>query len=135
MSINHIPRGFHSVTPYFLVDDGDGFLEFLKKAFDAEVIDHHKEDGRLVHGAYKIFGSMVESGEGGDKYPSREFTIHLYVPDCDEVYKKAIEAGGASIHEVTDMPYGERSGGVADPWGNQWYIATQIVDMYPDNDQ
>ena len=135
MGVSHIPKGFHSVTPYFLVDDGEGFLEFLKKAFDAEVIDHHKENGRLLHGAYRIFGSIVESGEGGDEYPSREFTIHLYVPDADEVYAKAIEAGGTSISEVADQPYGERSGGVRDPFGNQWYIATQQVEMYPDREE
>lgn len=135
MSVSHIPRGFHSVTPYFLVEDGDLFSEFLKKAFDAEVVDHHREDGRLVHGAYKIFGSIVESGEGGDRFPARKMAIHLYVEDCDAVYEKAIAAGGASIHEVMDMPYGERSGGVEDPCGNQWYIATQTVEMYPDKDQ
>lgn len=132
MSISHVPNGFTAVTPYFLVDDGDKFSDFLKDAFGAEVIDHHREDGRLVHGAYRIFGSMVESGEGGDKYPARKMAIHLYVPDCDEVYKKAIDSGGISIFEVTDMPYGERSGGVEDPCGNQWYIATQQVDMYPE---
>ena len=135
MGVSHIPKGFNSVTPYFLVDDGDGFAEFLKNAFDAEVVDHHKENGRLLHGAYKIFGSMVESGEGRDEYPSREFTIHLYVPDVDEVYAKAIAAGGKSLSEVKDQPYGERSGGVTDPYGNQWYIATQLVDMYPDREE
>ena len=134
MGISHIPKGFNSVTPYFLVDDGDGFADFLKRAFDAEVIDHHKVEGRLLHGAYRIFGSIVESGEGGDEYPSREYTIHLYVPDCDAVYKKAIAAGGKALSELADQPYGERSGGITDPYGNQWYIATQLVDMYPERE-
>ncbi|QQS40316.1 MAG: VOC family protein [Acidobacteriota bacterium] len=135
MSISHIPRGFHSVTPYFLIEDGDLFADFLKKAFDAEVIDDHREKGRLVHGAYRIFGSIVESGETGERFLPREMAMHLYVEDCDEVYEKALAAGGVSIHEVMDMPYGERSGGVKDPCGNHWYIATQMMDMYPDNDQ
>ena len=135
MSVSHIPRGFHSVTPYFLVEDGDLFAEFLKQAFDAEVVDHHREEGRLVHGAYRIFGSMIESGEGGEQFPPRKMAIHLYVEDCDAIYSKAVAAGGTSIHEVMDMPYGERSGGVEDPCGNHWYIATQQVEMYPENDQ
>lgn len=132
MSISHIPRGFTAVTPYFLVDDGNKFADFLKNAFDAEVVDHHRENGTLVHGAYRIFGAMVESGEGRGEFPARKMAIHLYVEDCDAVYEKALAAGAASIHEVTDMPYGERSGGVEDPCGNQWYIATQKVDMYPE---
>lgn len=132
MSVSHIPNGFTSVTPYFIVDDGDKFLKFLADAFAGEMIDEHREDGKLRHFAMKIFGSMIEGSEGGGEYPPRELAIHLYVADCDAVYKKAIDAGGTSIHEVTDMPYGERSGGVKDPCGNHWYIATQKVDMYPE---
>jgi len=132
MSISHIPNGFTSVTPYFLIEDGDLFAQFLKDAFDAEVVQHHREGGRLVHGAYRIYGSMVESGETREQDEPRAYAIHLYVPDCDEVYQNALDAGGTSIHEVMDMPYGERSGGVKDPCGNQWYIATQLADMYPE---
>ena len=130
MSVSHIPKGFHSVTPYFLVDDGDKFVEFLKDAFDAEVIDDHREEGYLRHGAYRIYDSMIEASEGRGEYPARQLTIHLYVPDCDEVYKKALAAGGKSIHDLMDMEYGERSGGVEDPCGNQWFIATQKREMY-----
>lgn len=135
MSVSHVPRGFTSVTPYFIVDDGGKWIKFLKDAFDAEVVDEHYEDGTLRHGAFRIFGSMIEGSEGGGEYPDRTMSIHLYVEDCDAVYARAISAGGSSIFEVTDMPYGERSGGVIDPCGNHWYIATQKVDMYPDNDQ
>jgi PhnB protein len=58
-------------------------------------------------------------------------TFYLYVPDCDAVYKRAIDAGAASISEPKDHPYGDRSGGVKDVFGNQWYIATHIKDMTP----
>jgi PhnB protein len=130
MSLSHIPNGFTSVTPYFVVENGDKFLKFLKEAFDCEVIDDHREDGIMRHSAVKIFGSMIEASQG-NQYPSRVCSIHLYVADCDAVYAKALAAGGESIFEVSDMPYGERSGGILDPCGNHWYIATQKVDMYP----
>jgi uncharacterized glyoxalase superfamily protein PhnB len=74
---------------------------------------------------------MIEASQGTDDYPPTETSIHLYVPNCDAVYRKAVECGGESIFEVAEMPYGERSGAVRDPCGNHWYIATQTVEMYP----
>ncbi len=131
MAVSHIPKGFHSVTPYFVVNDGEKFMNFVVEAFDAEIVERHNDDdGLLQHAAVKIFDSMIEASQGGGKYPPMTLAIHLYVPDCDAVYTKAIAAGGESIFEVADMPYGERSGGVKDPCGNQWYIATQSVEMY-----
>ena len=132
--ISHIPNGFTAVTPYFQVDDGETFVSFVQAAFDAETVDLHREEGRIRHFAFKIFGAMIEGSEvAGSEYPSRELAIHLYVPDADQTYSRALSAGGISIHEVQDMPYGERSGAVKDPCGNHWYIATQQVDMYPEN--
>lgn len=133
MSISHIPKGFTSITPYFIVNDPKTFSRFLVEAFDAEIVDEHIEDDVFRHGAYRVFGAMIEASEGSEMYPSRPISIHLYVPDCDAVYAKAIEAGGKAIYEVSDMPYGERSGGVEDPCGNSWWIATQKIDMYPNN--
>lgn len=131
--ISHIPNGFTAVTPYFQVVECETFLKFLDEAFECETIDIHREEGLIRHFAVKVFGAMIEGSQvDGGKYPARELAIHLYVPDVDSIYAKAIAAGGASIHEVSEMPYGERSGGVTDPCGNHWYIATQKVDMYPE---
>lgn len=132
--IPHKPKGFTSVTPYFRVNNGDKFISFVKEAFDCEMIDDHREEGKLRHAAMKVFGSIIEVSEGSSDYPPNETAIHLYVEDADAIFKKAIEAGGEIIHEVEDQPYGERSGGVKDPCGNHWYIATQKVDMYPSNE-
>lgn len=130
-NIPPIPNGFTSVTPYFRVADGDRFLEFVKAAFDAEIIDEHRRDtGELWHAAIRIFDSMIEASQGSGDYPPNETAIHLYVADCDAVYQRAIESGATSLFEVCDQDYGERSGAVADPCGNHWYIATQITEMY-----
>ena len=133
MTVSYVPDGFHTLTPYFLVEDADKFVAFITEAFDAFTIDDHREDGILVHGAYRIFGSMLEASEGRGRFPAMPMTMHLYVPDCNAVYKKAVDAGGTSIHEVKEMDYGERSGAVEDPCGNRWFIATQIRQMYPDS--
>ena len=76
---------------------------------------------------------VIEGSEATEAFQATKISIHLYVPDCDAVFAKAITAGGKSIYAVADMPYGERSGGVEDPSGNSWWIATQQVDMYPNN--
>ena len=130
--ISHVPNGFTAVTPYFQVIDGEAFLKFLDEAFECEVVDIHREDDLIRHFAVKVFGAMIEGSQvRNGEFPARELAIHLYVPDTDAVYAKALAAGATSIHEVTDMPYGERSGAVTDPCGNHWYIATQKIDMYP----
>jgi PhnB protein len=129
--ISHIPNGFTSITPYFIVNDAKSFTDFLRKAFDAEIIDEHFENNALRHGAYRVFGSIIEASQASSEFSSAKISIHLYVPDCDEVYANAIKAGGKSIYEVADMPYGERSGGIEDCCGNSWWIATQQIDMYP----
>lgn len=133
MSINYIPKGFTSVTPYFIVTEANAFIEFIKKAFNAEQFEMHLEEGKIRHFGFKIFGSVIEGSEASGDFGSTKISIHLYVEDCDDVYKKAINAGGKSIYEVTDMPYGERSGGIEDPCGNSWWISTQQIDMYPNN--
>ena len=130
--ISHIPKGFTSVTPYIIVHDAERLVKFLEEAFDAEFIDLHREDGNLRHFAARIFGSMIEGSQGSKEWDPRPTSVHMYVPDCDAVCQKAVDAGGKLIYEVEDQEYGERSGGVEDPCGNHWYIATQKVDMYPD---
>ncbi|MEZ5308361.1 MAG: VOC family protein [Pyrinomonadaceae bacterium] len=126
------PKGFSAITPYFQVENGQLFTDFVVQAFGAEIWHQHHEDGKLRHFAYKIGGAIIEGSEVDGTYPTREIAIHLYVEDCDAVFKKAIDAGGTEVYPVADMPYGERSGGVTDPCGNHWYIATQLWDMYPD---
>ncbi len=133
MSIDFIPKGFTSVTPYFIVTEANAFVEFIKKAFDAEQFEMHLEEGKIRHFGFKIFGSVIEGSEASGDFGSTKISIHLYVKDCDAVYKQAINAGGKSIYEVTDMPYGERSSGIEDPCGNSWWISTQQIDMYPNN--
>jgi uncharacterized glyoxalase superfamily protein PhnB len=71
----------------------------------------------------------MEMGEAHGKYQPMPAMFYLYVPDCDAVYRRALAAGATSISEPKDQSYGDRSAGVKDVFGNQWYIATHIKDM------
>ena len=131
MSYSHIPEGFQTVSPYFCVENPQGFIDFLHNAFDGEAIYVHKEDsGRIMHAQIKIGTSIIELSEAKPAFPARQFACQLFVTDCDAVYKKAIEHGAESMGEPADMVYGLRAGYVKDAWGNQWYISTQIKNRY-----
>jgi len=69
---------------------------------------------------------VLETGRASDPWKPLKIGIHLFVHDVDAAYALALKAGGKSLHEVKDMDYGERSGAVQDPFGNQWYIATYM---------
>jgi len=133
-AVNPIPRGFRTVTPYMIAKDGPAMLEFAKQAFGAEEMFRAVGTAGGLHAEARIGDSMLMLGGG---IPGREFratanthALHLYVPDCDAVYERALQAGATSIGEPRDQEYGERSAGVQDPAGNFWYIATHQGESY-----
>lgn len=128
MSVKAIPEGFHSVTPYLLVKDGAKLIEFVERAFGAEQIERLEDpDGTVRHAQVRIGDSFVMLGTPqGEPMPS---SLYLYVPDCDAVYARALEAGATSIMEPADQFYGDRGAGVTDPFGNLWWIGTHIEDV------
>jgi PhnB protein len=120
-----VPEGFYTVTPYLVVPGVARLIEFLKQAFDAEeTIRAAGKDGAINHVAVRIGDSMVEMGEAGGEWKAMPAGFHLYVKDSDEVYRRAIAAGAQSLYEPRDMDYGDHEGGVTDPSGNQWHLAT-----------
>lgn len=123
---NYKPEKYQDVIPYMLVDGAAAFIDFVKAAFGAEELERHEnEDGKIMHGAVRIGDSIVELSDGGGPYTPRPCALHIYVPDTDAAFAKAIAAGATELFPVEVKPYGERSGGVTDPFGNQWYIATR----------
>lgn len=124
-AVNTIPEGFHSITPYLIVEGADRFLEFMKQAFGAEPrLRVPKPDGTIMHAEVRIGDSFVELADANSQYPPRPTAIHLYVSNADSVYRRALAAGATSTHEPVDQPYGDREASVKDAFGNYWYIAT-----------
>jgi PhnB protein len=122
-----IREGFTTVTPYVWVAD-PGFADFLVRVFDA-VETRVTEGGRHgTHRELRIGSSMLMLGEGtpDEIVPGRSMAFHVFVDDVDAVYAKALAAGGESLGEPADRPYGERSGFIRDAYGNRWYIASPL---------
>jgi PhnB protein len=125
MAGTNSPRGYHTVTAHFTVRDANKLIEFLKKVFGAEELNRGTgEGGSITHAEVRIGDTIVELSDGNDMFPPRTNSLHVFVTDVEECYHRAMAAGASSLYEPADMPYGERSGGVEDPFGNHWYIAT-----------
>ena len=126
---NPIPEGYRTVTPFLHVAEAAKLIDFLQQAFAAKVVYRmDAPDGSVKHAEVKIGDSMVMIGQApeGQNMPSM---LYLYVPDTDALYISAIAAGATSIREPADQFYGDRSGGVRDFCGNQWWIGTHIEDV------
>ena len=129
---NPIPTGFGTVTPFLCVTDAVKLIDFLKQAFAAEVTFRMDgPDGSVAHAEVNIGNSKVMIGQVPADRAMRAM-LHLYVTDTDAAYNRAIAAGATSVREPADQFYGDRSGGVRDMWGNEWWMATHIEDVSPE---
>ncbi|MCA1456011.1 VOC family protein [Bradyrhizobium sp. BRP22] len=128
------PDGFHTVTPYLVVEGAARIISFLEEALGAR--KHHeptlRPDGKIMHAALKIGDSMVMIADASEQAKAMPAMLYLYVPDVDTAYRCAIKAGATSIMEPADQFYGDRTGGVKDVAGNNWFFGTHIEDVAPD---
>lgn len=133
MSVNPVPEGYRTVTPYLLVEDVSGLLEFCQAAFGATIKERHDgPDGGVMHAEVVIGDSIIMMGGARDEWKPLQAMLYLYLPDCDGVYKKALAAGATSLREPRDEFYGDRTAGVKGPAGNQWWLATHVEDVSPE---
>ena len=129
MSAKPVPDGYHTVTPYIVVEDAAGLIDFMGKAFGGkERMRMEGEDGAIMHAEVEIGDSVVMIGGASGAFPPKTAMLHLYVPNVDALYEQAINAGAESKREPADQEYGDRSAGVQDRWGNEWWLATHIKD-------
>jgi PhnB protein len=138
MAVRPIPEGYHSLTPYLIVDGAAKAIDFYKRAFGAvELFRMDGPDGRVGHAEIKVGDSPIMLADVNPQMNARDpralggSPIHLvlYVEDVDAVYARAVEAGAKATRPVADQFYGDRSGGVEDPFGYTWWIATHIEDV------
>jgi len=121
------PEGAPSVQPFLHLQRADKMIPFLEAAFRAETLGVAKSpEGLVLHGTIRIGNATLEIDEAQGEFQPMPCHLHVYVPDTDAVYAQAMKAGATSIEVPQDKPYGDRSAGVKDPWGNSWFIATWL---------
>ena len=128
--VNAIPEGYTSVTPWVISRDTIGLMEYLTRAFDAvELYRLVNDHGAVEHAEMRIGNAIVLMFDARPDWPSTPAFLRLYVENADEAHRRAVEAGGTSITEVTHLFFGERVGRVRDPFGNLYWIQTRIEDL------
>jgi PhnB protein len=136
--VKPIPEGYNGVTPYLIVDGAAQAIEFYKRAFGAvETFRMEGPEGKIGHAELKVGDSHVmladENPAMGARGPKTvggsPISLVLYVEDVDAVVARAVEAGAKLTREVADQFYGDRTGGVEDPFGHAWYVATHVEDV------
>jgi uncharacterized glyoxalase superfamily protein PhnB len=121
------PEGYPSVAAYVMADGAQRVIDFLKKTFDAtELRRYDHPDGTILHAEVRIADTVVMLSDGGAQFPAFPIWLHVYVPDVDVTYRRALDAGGVSVQEPMQKGDPDRRGGVKDPAGNTWWIATQV---------
>ena len=138
--VKPIPDGYHSVTPYIIVDDAKAAIDFYKRAFGATELFRMPMGDRIGHAELKIGDSFVMLA---DEFPSMDHlgpksrggttvSLLLYVNDVDSSYKTAIDAGAKQLRPIENQFWGDRMGSLTDPFGHQWSLATHVEDVSED---
>ena len=121
------PEGYSSVSVYVMADGAQRVIDFLKQTFDAQELRRFDNpDGSIMHAEVRIDDTVVMLADGGGDFPAFPAWLHVYVPDVDATYQRALAAGGVSVQEPQQKGDPDRRGGVKDPAGNTWWIATQV---------
>ena len=136
-NVKPIPEGYHSLTPYLIIDGAAKALEYYKKAFGATELFRMEHEGKIGHAEMKIGDSpfMLADENAGMGYRGPKalggtpVSLMIYVDDVDTIYKQAIDAGGVEMKALQDQFYGDRSGTLTDPFGHVWTVATHKEDV------
>jgi PhnB protein len=139
--VKAIPDGYHTATPYLILQGAAAALDFYKKVFGAtEFVRMAQPDGKIGHAEMRIGDSIVmladevpQMGYRGPKsLGGSPVSLMLYVEDVDAVVERAVAAGAKLTQPVQDKFYGDRNGVLEDPFGHVWTIATHTEDVTPE---
>jgi PhnB protein len=130
VNVKAVPEGYHSVTPYAVVEGADQMIQFLKTVFGAEeTVRLPGANGKVGHAEVRIGDALVMLADWGPQNKAFPAMLHIYVDDSDAAYHRALAAGATSLREPTLEFYGDRMSGVTDAFGNQYWIATHVEDV------
>ena len=138
MATRAVPEGYHTATPYLIMDDASGAIEFYERAFGAkELTRFDAPGGKVGHAEIKVGDSIIMLA---DEYPDMGYrsphamggttvSIMLYLDDVDAVFEQAVAAGAKMLRPVQNQFYGDRTGTLEDPYGHMWTLATHVEDL------
>lgn len=119
--------GHSTVSVYLMAEDPQRVIDFVTGVLHGTVLMRlDRPDGSLMHASLAIGDSVVMLGGATEGFAAFPVWLHVYVPDVDATYRRALDAGADSVQEPSEQGDGDRRGGVKDPAGNTWWIATHL---------
>lgn len=143
MTVNPVPEGYHSVTPYLVVDGAAEAIRFYTEAFGAKEVMRMPADDKIAHAEIRIGDSTImladefpgQGHRGPKAYGGTSVSLMVYLPNVDTIFAQALAAGATEERAVADQFYGDRSGTLLDPFGHRWMISTHVEDVSPEEMQ
>lgn len=127
MKSSYKPEGYTSVAPYLIVPDAAKAIEFVVSVFGGKELRRFSDpNGRIMHAEVRIDDTVVMLGNSTDGWPPVPCHVHVYVPDVDAIYHRALAAGAQSVQEPVKKDDADKRGGVKDSGGTTWWIATKV---------
>jgi uncharacterized glyoxalase superfamily protein PhnB len=124
---NTIDNTYRTLTPYLVVLDADGEIQFLKSAFGASEISVNRDaKNAVVHAEIQVGDSLLMLGQAGENWKALPAALYLWIPDVDATYARALAAGATSQSAPEDKPYGHRNAGVVDRNSITWWIGAPV---------
>jgi len=127
MTIPYKPNNYSTVSPYLLVNGASATIDFLQHVFGAVELRRFPDaGGKLMHAEIQIEDTVIMLADAAEEWPSMPSYVHIYVPDVDATYQRALEAGATSVQEPVKKDDEDKRGGVKDAGGTTWWIATKV---------
>jgi PhnB protein len=127
--LTYKPASYSTVSPYLIVDGASRTIDFLTQVFGAVELRRFPDDkGKLMHAEVRIEDTVIMVADGAPpEWPAIQSHVHIYVPDVDRVYQRALQAGAVSVQEPSKKQDEDKRGGVKDAGGTTWWIATRVL--------
>ncbi|WP_102193754.1 VOC family protein [Microbacterium aurantiacum] len=130
---NSTPTGYTSIAPWVVTDDTGAFLDFVVAVFDGEELARvATEDGSIGHGEIRVGDTVVLAFDRRPEWPALPSLLRVWVADADAAFAKALTAGGRVVTDLSDSAFGQRGGRIKDPFGNIWWVVSQVEDVPED---
>ncbi len=127
MNTAYKPENYSTVSPYLIVSGASDTIAFLERVFDAvEVRRFLNEAGKINHAEVRLDDTVIMLADAAANWPTIPANIHVYVPDVDAIYQRALEAGATSVQAPIKKDDADKRGGVKDSGGTTWWIATKV---------
>ncbi len=127
MSSPYKPDGYTSAAPYLIVSGAAASIDFLVRVFDArELRRMARPDGAIMHAEVRLDDTVIMIADGVEGWPPVAAHVHVYVTDVDATYRRALDAGAASVQEPAKKDDEDKRGGIKDAGGTTWWIATKV---------